>query len=201
MKNQQHSCKGKLLSLICTLLLLAGCSSAPQAAINGEKWQSDWTKIGVNIGVDVPEPFTLLDNKEALAADGLYYATWAAGDSASYENKDGDTIDLYDAQLYFLASEAADEEAAKRDYSTWLSAAKKNYQVQTEDIINCNGQAYTLITYRCTGEDNPYDHGVSAFGTNGVNAVCAEFICLETYTEDLEVLLTEFLNGCHYRAE
>lgn len=201
MKNQQHYCKWKLLSLICTLLLLTGCSSAPQATINGEKWQSDWTKIGVNIGVDAPEQLTLLDNKEALAADGLYYATWVAGDSVPYENSDGNTIDLYDAQLYFLASEATDEEAAKKNYTAWLSAAKENYQVLEEDTITCNGQAYTLITYRCTGKDNPYDRGVSAFGTNGVNAVCAEFTCLETYTEDLEALLTEFLNGCHYRAE
>lgn len=201
MKNLLHYHKKKLLFLTCILLLLTGCSSLPQADTNGQKWQSNWTKIGIHIGIDAPKQLTLLENKEALAADGLYYATWVAGDSVPYENSDGDTIELYDAQLYFLASEATDEEAAKKNYTAWLSAAKENYQVLEEYTITCSGQAYTLITYRCTGKDNPYDRGVSAFGTNGTNAVCAEFTCLENYTEDLEALLTEFLNGCHYRAK
>ena len=85
------------------LLLLAGCSSSPATA-DTPKWEEDWTRIGNYIAVDAPEELTLSDNKETLAADGLYYATWVTGSSVPYENSDGETIDLYDAQLYFLAS-------------------------------------------------------------------------------------------------
>lgn len=183
------------------ILLLTGCASAPQTAADGQKWQDDWIKTGTVLGVEPPKQLTLLDNKEALAADGLYYATWVAGNSVPYKNSDGDTIDLYDAQLYLLTNESTDEENAKVSCDTWLSAAKKNYEVQSEETLTLNGQPYTLITYNCIGKDTPYDHGVSAFGVCGATAVCAEFTCLENYTGDLEALLTEFLNNCHFKAD
>ena len=193
--------KRKLLPFVCLLLLLNGCTAAPQSTTDGQKWQADWINIGRNIGVEAPETLTFLENNEALAAEGLYYATWVDGNSVPYENSDGDTIELYDAQLYFLAGEAPDKDAAQEDCLTWLAAAKENYDVHSEDTITCGGQTYTLLTYRCTSKDNPYDRGVSAFGTCGVNAVCVELTCLEDYEEDLESLLTEFLNGCHYSAD
>lgn len=191
----------KLLLPVCMMLLLAGCASTPKNAADGQKWQEDWTRIGTRVGVDVPGKLTLLDSKDTLAADGLYYAAWVSGDSVPYKNSDGKTIDLYDAQLYFLTDEAESKEKAKKRYDVWLAAAKENYTVDTEDTVTLNGQTYTLITYSCTSKDNPYDHGVSAFGVCGTTTVCAEFTCLENYTGDLEALLTKFLNGCHFAAE
>lgn len=191
----------KLLFPLCLTLLLTGCTSAPQTAKDGQKWQDDWTKIGTTIGVDAPEQLTLIDNKETLAADGLYYATWVTGNCIPYENSGGDTIDLYDAQLYFLTNEAASGEKAATSCDTWLSAAKENYDLCAEDTITLNGQSYTVITYTCTNEDNPYDHGVSAFGVCDNIAICAELTCLEDYTENLETLLTDFLSSCHFRAD
>lgn len=193
--------KRRLPFFICLISLLTGCSSAPQTAADGQSWQDDWLKIGTSVGVDTPEQLSLLENKEALAADGLYYAAWVAGSSVPYENNDGDVIDLYDAQLYFLTNETASGETAAASCNAWLSAAKENYEVQTEDTVTLNGQPYTLLTYTCTGEDNPYERGVSAFGVSGSTAVCAEFTCLEGYAEDLETILTKFLNGCHFKAD
>lgn len=193
--------KKKLSALLLLSLLLTGCTSAPKFTTDGQNWEDDWINIGSNIGIEAPEELTLSDNKDALAADGLYYATWVAGSSVPYKNSDGETIDLYDAQLYFLASESPSEESAREECSIWLTAAKENYEVQTETEITCNGQSYTLITYICTGDNTPYDRGVSAFGTCGINAVCAEFTSLENYTKDLTPILTEFLNNCHYRAD
>lgn len=191
----------KLLFPICLFLLLTGCASAPQTAADGQKWMDEWTMIGTSIGIDAPEQLTFLDSKEALAADGLYYATWVTGSCVPYENSDGDIIDLYDAQLYLLTNEAISEGKAKSSCNTWLSAAKENYEVHTENTEDFNGQAYTLITYDCTNEANPYDRGVSAFGVCGTTAVCAEFTCLENYTEDPETLLAEFLENCHFKAD
>lgn len=192
--------KKTLLPLSFLLLLLTGCAARPQTAADGQSWQEDWTTIGNRIGIEPSEQLTLLDSKEALAADGLYYATWTDGDCVPYENSDGDTVDLYDAQLYFLTEEADSEESAQDSCDTWLAAAKGNYDVTAEETITCNGQDYTLITYDCVSEDNPYDHGVSAFTVYEDMAVCAELTCLEHYTENPETLLTAFLNGCHYSA-
>ena len=43
-----------------------------------------------------PEDFTLLDNKDILAANGLYYASWVNGEPQPYENSEGKTVDLYE---------------------------------------------------------------------------------------------------------
>jgi len=193
--------KKKLLFLLCLILILTGCASSSKTAADGQIWQDDWTQIGTTVGIESPKQLTLLDTKEALAADGLYYATWVTGNSIPYENSDGDTIDLYDAQLYLLTNESPNEERARTSCDTWLAAAKENYEVLVEDTVTLNGQSYTLLTYNCTNEDNPYDHGVSAFGVCGTTAVCAEFTCLADYEEDLETLLTEFLSGCHFSAD
>ncbi len=192
--------KIKLLLPLGLLVLLAGCASSKTVSgSNGAEEES--VQIGTHLTVDAPDVLTLLDNKEVLAADGLYYATWTAGDSVPYENSEGDTIDLYDAQLYFLTSENASEDKASGNCASWLAAARENYDIQSEDERTFNGQTYTLLTYNCTGENNPYDRGVSAFTVHGSTAVCAELTCLENYTEDLETLLTDFLNGCHFTAD
>lgn len=106
--------------------------------------------------------------------------------------------DLYDAQLYLLASETAGTDSAEKNYRTWLAAAEDNYEVHNKETITCNGQSYTLISYNCVSEDNPYDRGVSALGIHDNHAVCAELTCVKDYNEGLEKLLTEFLEGCHY---
>ena len=195
--NKKHNI---IILILCLLSFMAGCSSPPTETMNGQEWQEDWIKMGTGIGVDASESLVLLDNKEALAADGLYYAAWGTGSSSPYENSEGDTVDLYDAQLYLLVNEADTEDNAEKNCQTWLASAEDNYEVLTKDTITCNGQPYTIITYNCIGEDTPYDHGVSALGVCGETAVCAELTCVKGCSEDLTQLLTEFLNGCHYRA-
>lgn len=186
-----------LCILLCFLLFLSGCSysSAP-----GKPAAEDGTvTVGHSLEVrNKDERLTLLDNKDALAADGLYYAAWTAGNCEPYENKDGDTVDLYDAQLYLLLGEAKSSEDAQHDMDTWLAAARENYEVQKEDTVSCGGNAYTLLTYNCKSADTPYDRGVSAFYTDQNTAVCIELTCRADYAEDLYSMLTGFLNNCSY---
>lgn len=200
MKNRK---KAKILALFLSLSwCLSGCSSQqPTKASDGQKWQEDWIQVGTTMGIETPKQLTLLDNKEALAADGLYYATWTAGSFVPYENSDGDTIDLYDAQLYLLVSEAKNEKSAEKSCQTWLAAAKDNYEVLETESITCNGQPYTMLSYNCISEDSPYDHGVSALGVYGTDAICAELTCVDGYDEDLTQMLMEFLDKCHYSAK
>lgn len=187
-----------------TAFLLTGCASAAALSSPAESLDinAEYVTIGHHLTVDNTDSrLTLLDNMDALSADGLYYAAWTMGDSEPYENNDGDTVDLYDAQLYFLLGEFKDAESAQNNMDTWLSAGKTNYDTQSEENVICNGQNYLLITYQFIHTDNPYARGVSAFSVFDNNAVCIELTCRENFDEDLKAVLTDFLNGCTYDAD
>ncbi len=182
-------------------LLLTGCAaSAPKNAADGQAWSEDWITVGNRLGIEAPEGLSLLENKDILAAEGLYYATWTKGGSVPYENDDGDTVDLYDAQLYLVAGESRSAEKAEDNTETWLAAARERYDVVSEETITCNGQEYTLLTYTIAKESSPYVRGVSAFGCYNTESVCAELTCVADFGEDLKPILTGFLDGCHYAA-
>ena len=89
-----------LCFLFCSMYLLSGCASnAPQEALvqkDGSVIVGHTLEIKNNDKRLVP-----LDNKDALAADGLYYAAWSCGNAKPYENKDGDL--LYVHHLYHIA--------------------------------------------------------------------------------------------------
>lgn len=189
-----------LCCLLCGFLLLCGCaSSANTDTKENAAENAGCTAVGNTLEIrNASKRLTLLDNKDALAADGLYYAAWTIGESEPYENSDGDTVDLYDAQLYLLLGEAKNAENAQQDMGKWLAAARTNYEILNEEEISCSGQTYTLITYNCIGKDTPYARGVSAFCTSGSSALCAELTCRADFEDDLNAILTDFLNHCYW---
>ena len=198
MKKKIYLC---ILGATC-LFGLTGCAALPgmpeQSA--DEITDTDYIAVGKRLTVhNTDDRLTLISNMDTLSADGLYYASWTAGKAESYENADGDTVDLYDAQLYLLAGEFSNTETAEKNMSDWLEAGRSNYAVSGEETRICGGQSYTVITYRFMNEDNPYSHGISAFGVNGNLAVCAELTCREAYGEDLSEMLTTFLENCSYQ--
>ena len=186
-----------ILCIICIAVLLSGCASASSGGITVT--DSGYLMIGSSLTVQNEDTrLTLSDYKDALSADGLYYASWTAGSSEPYENSDGDTVDLYDAQLYLLLGEFKDSDAAQKNMDNWLEAGRSGYDVTDESSITCNGQSYTMITYHFSNDENPYSHGVSAFGVSNNLALCVELTCRENYQEDLREMLTGFLNSCTY---
>ena len=195
------SMKMKSKHIACILFVisvLTGCSVLPSAESNTVV-DSEYVTIGDSLTVhNTDSRLTLLDYMDALSADGLYYASWTAGSSEPYENSDGDTVDLYDAQLYLLLGEFKDPETAQQNMNTWLNAGQTNYDVTEEETITCNGQSYTIVTYNFRNAENPYERGVSAFGVNNNLAVCVELTCREGYQEDLQQMLTDFLDNCTY---
>lgn len=187
--------KSKFLPcLISATLLLAGCSSTPDV----KKDTNSLTIGGILEINNTNDQLILSDNKDVLSSDGLYYASWVLGGSRPYENSDGDTIDLYDAQLYLLLQEFVSSEKALAGLDTWIDQAKTTYDIVNEEEITCNGQAYTIFTYNCINEDNPYDYGISAFGVHDQSAVCMELTCTENFPEDSKAILIEFLENCTY---
>ena len=197
----------KIISITCMILCivtLSGCAFLPDFTnttnndISEEKASGQIT-IGSHLTIqNTDERMTLSEHMDALSADGLYYASWVAGDSAPYENSDGESVTLYDAQLYLLAGEFKSAEAAQENMDSWLAAGKSNYEIIKEESIDCNGQSYVLITYHFTNTENPYDHGVSVFGIYEDMAVCMESTCVEDYPEDLQQMLSGFLENCTY---
>ena len=184
---------------LCIMLTLTGCSAvSAQPASNADEASGD-IFIGNFLRIqDIDSRLTLLSNLDTLSADGLYYASWVIGDAGAYENSDGDTVDLYDATLYLLSGEFINTQYAQENMDAWLTAAKGNYDILSEEEIACNGQTYTLITYNCIHEDNPYARGISAFSVYENCAICIELTCRDTFTEDLRDILVGFLESCSY---
>ncbi len=200
-----HLTTPKIVTLICTIICtatLSGCALMPDLSNttnNASEEESGQVKIGSHLTIqNTDERLTLSEHMDALSADGLYYASWVAGESTPYENSDGESVSLYDAQLYVLAGEFKTAEAAQENMNNWLAAGKSNYDVIGEENIDCNGQSYSLITYQFTNSENPYDHGVSVFGVYEDMAVCMELTCVKGYDEDLRQMLTDFLENCDY---
>lgn len=186
--------------ILCITTVLSGCSVLPSASADNTVVDSDYVAIGNRLTVhNTDTRLTLFNNIDTLSADGLYYASWTAGDSEPYENSDGDTVDLYDAQLYLLLGEFKSSDAAQENMDNWFAAGQANYDVTSEETVTCSGQSYTMVTYNFPNEENPYSHGVSAFGVYHDLAVCVELTCRENYQEDLREMLTDFLDNCTYQ--
>jgi hypothetical protein len=186
-----------LCYLLCFVFLLnlTACSFAK----NTSSQDTNSVTVGTTLKIkNTNDSLILLDNKDTLAANGLYYATWTIGNSIPYENSDGETVDLYDAQLYLVLGEAKNSDEAQTTLGSWLSAAKDNYEISKEEESSFNGQSYTILTYNCKSSDNPYAHGISAFATNQSSAVCIELTCQENFTDNLQTILEQFLKDCSF---
>ena len=104
--------------------------------------------------------FVLLDNKDILSANGLYYASWVNGDAQPYENSEGKTVDLYDAQLTLVVQENKTEDKAASAVEGWQTLAQQNYDISDTQTLTAAGQEYTVIQFTYQDESNPYATGV-----------------------------------------
>ena len=187
--------------LIATLCLgLAGCGAlpTPEKAADGAAWSEEWVTVGSVVGVDTPDGMTFRENNEALAANGMHYATWSIGEGKPYTNADGEEATLYDAQVYLLLGGYKSGEEAQDTMAQWQEMAQAQYTVgETAEAVH-NGQKFSLITYTFDGETNPYARGASAFGVYRNYAISVEFTCREGFDGGAEKLLAQFLDNCHY---
>ena len=185
--------------ILCIAAVLSGCAAISSGSKNDTDVITKDVQIGGSLTVrNTDTRLKLISNLDTLSADGLYYASWAAGSSEPYENFAGDTVDLYDAQLYLLLGEFKSADAAQQNMDNWFTAGQTNYNITAEENVTCNGQSYTVVTYTFDNEENPYERGVSAFGVHQNLAVCAELTCRENYQEDLYEMLIDFLDNCTY---
>ena len=187
--------------MLCALLALTGCGkAAPPTAADGATWSEDWVTLGNVLGVDTPEGLTSRENSDVLSTKGMYYAAWSVGEGEPYTNAEGEAAQLYDAQVYLLLAGYGSTEQAEETANEWLSMGYAQYAVDAEAVETCNGQEFTVLTYTYTSEDNPYDWGVSAFGTYGNYAVSVELSCREQFEGNALEVLQDFLDHIHYAA-
>lgn len=181
--------------LVLALLLLVGC--APREDKHPE-WGADLVRIGADMAAQTPEGFTLQESNDALAPGGIYYVSWSRGEGRTILNAEGKEATAYDAQLFVLLKECADEGAAQGDVSGWMEREGQNYELgEAREQIE-NGQSFTVLPLLSAKGDNPYDRGVAAFGVRNNCAVSVELLCADGFSEDTTIVLTSFLQGLHY---
>ena len=185
----------RITFLLLALLLLAGCAPGED---KHPEWGADLVRIGEDMAAKTPEGFALLENNDALAPGGIYYVSWSSGEGRTITNGEGKEAAAYDAQLFVLLKECADEGAARGDVSDWMDREGQNYELGEAAEQIENGQSFTVLPLLSARGDNPYARGVAAFGVRNNCAVSVELLCADDFSEDTTIVLTSFLQGLHY---
>ena len=189
-----------VIALALAAVLCTGCGVKDEDLKSDPLVNEDGTApVGSTLVAPAPQDdFVLLDNKDILSANGLYYASWVSGEAQPYENSDGKTVDLYDAQLTLVVQENKTEDKAESAVAGWQDLAKQNYKISDTQTLTAAGQEYTVIQFDYQSDSNPYATGVAAFAQRGTSAIEWELSCQEGYSGDALAVLTDFLNGCTY---
>ena len=183
------------------VLLLSGCAARNGPTNEELGWGRDWARVGVLLGVEPADGFTLRENIDAMGIYGLYYATWTAGEGRDYTNADGDKAQIYDAQIYVLLQQNKNADAARAALEDWIARERETYETGETLTETCAGQEFDLIPLLRAGEDNPYTHGAAAFAARDGWAISVELLCRDSFAPDARACLTQFLSGLHYSDE
>lgn len=186
---------------ICCILLLSltGCRGLPDTTISGEPWNDAWIRVGTVLGVEQPpENFKLLDNKDALSVSDIYYAEWAYGEPNEHINSGGEASSVYDAQIYLLLQETKTRELAENAVEEWKQRTEKTYEITESFAKEYSGQEFAVYKCGVINKDNPYSFGISAFAVWENGAVSVEIVCMDSFTENADEIMVNFLNGLHY---
>ncbi len=181
------------------VLALTGCTDS-SAELHPD-WDESWVRIAEYIGVEPLEGFTLNESNDALSMSGLYYATWTSGDGQKFVNADGGEATVYDAQIYVLLEECRTSEAAEEAVGAWIAREKSSYSSGESYTKSFGNQDFEILPLVSGSEGNPYTHGTAAFAVRDEWAVSVEFVCSDTFTEDSQPVLEQFLAGFHYSEE
>ena len=189
----------RVISLaLLAVLLLSGCAAQTGPTNEELGWDKDWVRVGVLLGVEPVDGFTLSENKDVMGIYGLYYATWTAGEAQDYVNADGDEAQLYDAQIYVLLQQNKSADEAKTSLEDWIGREREAYQTGEMRIETYAGQEFNLLPLLQAGEDNPYTHGAAAFAARGGWTISVELLCQDSFEGDAQTCLVRFLSGFHY---
>ena len=183
------------------VLLLTGCAAKTGPTNEELGWDGDWVRVGVLLGVEPVDGFTLSENIDVMGVYDLYYATWAAGEARDYTNASGEKAQIYDAQIYVLLQKSKSAGEARASVEDWMGREKENYETGETFAETCAGQEFDLIPLLQSGEGNPYTHGAAAFAVRDGWAISVELLCQDSFEGDAQTCLIKFLSGFHYSDE
>ena len=184
-----------------TVLLLTGCAAQTGPTNEELGWDEDWVRVSALLGVEPMDGFTLSENIDAMGIFGLYYATWVTGEARDYTNADGEKSQLYDAQIYVLLQQSKSAGEAQSALDEWISRERETYEAGEILTETCAGQEFDCFPLLHAGEDNPYTHGAAAFAARDDWAISVELLCQDSFEDDAQTCLTQFLSGFHYNDE
>ena len=187
----------KLILLILIIMLMAGCSGQPRKDSHPD-WDKTWFRAGEKLASEGTEGFVLNESNDALSPAGLYYAAWTSGEGRNITNPQGQQAVVYEAQIYLLLEETGSASKAGADIDKWMKREAESYETDDEKAVNVNGQSFRILPLLSAKSENPFDHGMAAFGVIGSDAVTVELLCTADYDGDPETVLMRFLNGLHY---
>lgn len=180
-------------------LALTGCSGAERELPPG--WDESWVRIAEYVGVEPLDGFELNESNDTLSVSGLYYAAWTSGNGQDFVSADGSEAIVYDAQIYVLLEECRSAQAAEEAVGSWIAREKQSYEVDETYTKSLGEQDFEILPLISGSESNPYTHGTAAFAARDKWAVSVEFMCSESFTEDSQTILEQFLAGFHYNEE
>lgn len=189
----------RILVLVLALLFLSGCGLMPVQTMDGAQWDRDWLGVGTVLGISpLGHDLELVEKEDMLAFGSIYYATWSAGEGEAYEGGEEDEK-VYPLQVYLLIQQCKDGGDPEGEIALWQKVLQETNEVTGSENRTVNEQAYTTYTYNNLVEGNPYQRGAAAFTVRGVYAISVEVLGMESYTGDLEQVLSDFLSCMHYR--
>ena len=189
----------RVLIVIFTIaLLLAGCGAGNKEPDPHPDWDPDWVRVHPHLGVETPDGFALRENSDALRSEGLYYASWYAGEERQVTDSEGKESTVYDAQLHVLVKVSETAEQAGADLEDWITIERGAYEAGDEQGLDAAGQTYRLLLLDSPNGDRPYPHGAAAFALCGTAAISVELLCAGDWPGEAEAVLRQFLEGFHY---
>ena len=186
--------------LICAVLFAGYTPAELSLSEDIPQTDAEYTQLGPVLMVEKMDCLELLDAKDVLSADGLFYGTWGSGELHSYEDEDGNEIQIRDVQLFALVSEKENPEQAAAETDNLLYTARETYHVTEEKQVEIDGREFTCLVYDNEGirKNAHYARGISAFKTEGNCALCIELTSQKEWDKDMEPLLKEFLEHCRF---
>lgn len=181
--------------ILAAALLLTGCGAQQELPSD---WEESWTVVCPMLAVEPLEGFSLHESNDALYLNGIYYATWAAGEPRLHTNEEGEEAEVFDAQIYVIVQEYRSADSATDGIAQWIAREKQTFDAGEETQVTRAGQAYTILPLLRGSESSPYSHGAAAFAVRGSWAVCVELLGADNYEADVTQILETFLNGFHF---
>ncbi len=176
--------------------LVSSCASAYEDP--HPEWPETWLRIGTLLGAETPEGFTFDEGNDVLAAAGICYATWVAGEERVIHNEKGEEARAYDAQFYLLLMDCENADKAASTIEDWKNREATNYTIENTEKYENQSENYDILQLEPKKETNPYDAGFAAFTCRDHWAISVEYFYRDGFAGDNLRRMQGFLDGVHY---